>query len=65
MHPYETTLSTVLGRLACRRCDGGTIALVRDGDQFTVEAHQQLLQLDVPDEEIVRRRQIQSSPLAA
>jgi len=29
-----------------------TIALVEDGDQITIDTHRQLLQLDVPNEEI-------------
>jgi dihydroxy-acid dehydratase len=35
---------------------GGTIALVEEGDSITLDAERRLLQLDVPDEEIARRR---------
>jgi dihydroxy-acid dehydratase len=36
--------------------EGGTIALVHEGDSITIDAHRLLLQLNVPDEEIARRR---------
>nr|WP_274532335.1 dihydroxy-acid dehydratase [Sinorhizobium fredii] len=32
------------------------MALVREGDPITIDAHRQLLQLDVDDSEIARRR---------
>jgi dihydroxy-acid dehydratase len=35
---------------------GGTIAFVNEGDSITIDAHQLKLQLNVPDEEIARRR---------
>jgi dihydroxy-acid dehydratase len=35
---------------------GGTIALVHEGDSITIDAHRLLLQLNVSDEEIARRR---------
>ena len=35
---------------------GGTIALVNEGDSVTIDADQRLLQLNVPDEELARRR---------
>jgi dihydroxy-acid dehydratase len=34
----------------------GTIALVREGDSITIDAHRQLIELNVADEEIERRR---------
>ena len=36
--------------------EGGTIALVEEGDSVTIDAHQQLIQLNVGDDEIARRR---------
>jgi dihydroxy-acid dehydratase len=36
--------------------EGGTIALVNEGDSVTIDAHRQLIQLNVPDDEIARRR---------
>ena len=35
---------------------GGTIGLVREGDSITIDAHKRLLQLNVPDAEIEKRR---------
>ncbi len=35
---------------------GGTIALVKEGDSVTLDAERRLLQLNVPDAEIARRR---------
>jgi dihydroxy-acid dehydratase len=35
---------------------GGTIALVEEGDPITIDAERRQLQLDVPDQEIARRR---------
>ena len=35
---------------------GGTIALVHEGDSITMDAHRLLLQLNVSDEELARRR---------
>ena len=35
---------------------GGTIALVEEGDSITIDAHRLLIQLEVDDAEIARRR---------
>ena len=35
---------------------GGAIALVEEGDTITIDAHARLLQLNVSDEELARRR---------
>jgi dihydroxy-acid dehydratase len=35
---------------------GGTIALVEEGDPITIDAERRLVQLDVADKEIARRR---------
>jgi dihydroxy-acid dehydratase len=50
------TWGMVVGHVAPEAYDGGTIALVREGDSVTIDAHVQLIQLNVPDEEIARRR---------
>ncbi|MGC9217745.1 dihydroxy-acid dehydratase, partial [Acidithiobacillus sp.] len=42
---------------------GGTIALVNEGDSVTIDAEQRLLQLNVPDEEIARRRAAWQPPV--
>jgi dihydroxy-acid dehydratase len=46
----------VVGHVAPEAAVGGTIGLVEEGDSVTIDAHQQLIQLNVPDEEIARRR---------
>ena len=46
----------VVGHVAPEAAVGGTIALVEEGDSITVDANQLLIQLNVPDEEIARRR---------
>jgi dihydroxy-acid dehydratase len=50
------TWGMVVGHVAPEAFVGGTIALVNEGDSVTIDAHQQLIQLNVPDEEIARRR---------
>jgi dihydroxy-acid dehydratase len=50
------TWGMVVGHVAPEAFEGGTIALVKEGDSVTIDAHQQLIQLNVPDEEIARRR---------
>ncbi|NHZ93834.1 dihydroxy-acid dehydratase [Massilia sp. CCM 8733] len=50
------TWGMVVGHVAPEAFDGGTIALVEEGDSVTIDAHQQLIQLNVSDEEIARRR---------
>ncbi|MFM7511844.1 MAG: dihydroxy-acid dehydratase [Cyanobium sp.] len=46
----------VVGHVAPEAAVGGTIGLVQEGDNITVDANQLLIQLNVPDEEIARRR---------
>ena len=50
------TWGMVVGHVAPEAYAGGTIALIENGDSVTIDAHQQLLQLNVPDDEIARRR---------
>ncbi len=50
------TYGMVVGHVAPEAAVGGTIALVEEGDSITVDAEARLLQLNVPDAEIVRRR---------
>ncbi|TFW27530.1 dihydroxy-acid dehydratase [Massilia horti] len=50
------TWGMVVGHVAPEAYEGGTIALVREGDSITIDATRQLIQLNVPDEEIARRR---------
>jgi dihydroxy-acid dehydratase len=46
----------VVGHVAPEAYEGGTIALVQEGDSITIDAHALLLQLHVADEELARRR---------
>ena len=50
------TWGMVVGHVTPEAFEGGTIALVEEGDRIVIDAHQQLLQLDVDPEELARRR---------
>ncbi len=50
------TWGMVVGHVSPEAAVGGTIALVVEGDSITIDAHRQLLQLNVPDEELQARR---------
>jgi dihydroxy-acid dehydratase len=50
------TWGMVVGHVSPEAAVGGLIGLVHEGDSVTIDAHQLLLQLNVPDEEIARRR---------
>ncbi len=50
------TYGMVVGHVAPEAAVGGTIALVEEGDSITIDAEARLLQLNVPDAEIARRR---------
>jgi len=50
------TYGMVVGHVAPEAAVGGAIALVEEGDTITIDASARLLQLNVPDEELARRR---------
>ncbi|MGD1907779.1 MAG: dihydroxy-acid dehydratase [Leptolyngbyaceae cyanobacterium] len=50
------TYGMVVGHVAPEAAVGGTIALVEEGDSITIDASKNLLQLNVSDEEIAKRR---------
>jgi len=50
------TWGMVVGHVSPEAHAGGTIALVREGDRITIDAHRLLLQLDVEDAELAKRR---------
>jgi dihydroxy-acid dehydratase len=50
------TWGMVVGHVAPEAYEGGLIALVQEGDTITIDAHQLLLQLNVDDAELARRR---------
>jgi len=56
------TWGMVVGHVAPEAFEGGTIALVHEGDSITIDAHQLLLQLNVSDEEIAKRRAAWKQP---
>lgn len=56
------TWGMVVGHVTPEAFVGGTIALVQEGDSITIDALQQLIQLNVPDEEIARRRASWTQP---
>jgi dihydroxy-acid dehydratase len=50
------TWGMVVGHVAPEAYVGGVIALIEEGDSVTIDAHKLLLQLNVSDEEIEKRR---------
>jgi dihydroxy-acid dehydratase len=56
------TWGMVVGHVAPEAFVGGTIALVSEGDSITIDARQRLIRLNVPDEELNRRRAAWKAP---
>ncbi len=56
------TWGMVVGHVAPEAYAGGLIALVHEGDRITIDAHRLLLQLEVDDAEIARRRAAWTPP---
>jgi dihydroxy-acid dehydratase len=56
------TWGMVVGHVAPEAYAGGAIALVQEGDLITIDAHRLLLQLNVPDDELARRRSSWRAP---
>ncbi|MBX3637969.1 MAG: dihydroxy-acid dehydratase, partial [Rubrivivax sp.] len=56
------TWGMVVGHVAPEAHAGGLIALVHEGDRITIDAHRLLLQLEVADDEIARRRAAWTPP---
>ena len=50
------TYGMVVGHVAPEAAVGGTIALVKEGDSITIDAHKRLLQLNVDEAELAQRR---------
>ncbi|MET0382071.1 MAG: dihydroxy-acid dehydratase [Burkholderiaceae bacterium] len=50
------TWGMVVGHVAPEAYEGGAIALVREGDSITIDAHKLVLELHVPDDELAARR---------
>ena len=51
------TWGMVVGHVAPEAYVGGPIALIKEGDSITMDAHQKLLQINVSDEELAKRRE--------
>ena len=56
------TWGMVVGHVTPEAFEGGAIALVREGDTITIDAHKQLLQLEVSDAELEERRKAWRQP---
>ncbi len=56
----------ILGHVTPEAQEGGPIALVRDGDRISIDAKQRVVELEVPADELARRRASwQAPPLKA
>jgi dihydroxy-acid dehydratase len=51
------TWGMVVGHVAPEAYVGGPIALIHEGDSITMDAHKKLLQINVSDEELAKRRE--------
>ncbi len=56
------TWGMVVGHVAPEAFAGGTIALVAEGDSITIDAHRLLIQLNVGDAELAKRRAAWTPP---
>ncbi|MCY7308311.1 MAG: dihydroxy-acid dehydratase, partial [Rhodoferax sp.] len=56
------TWGMVVGHVAPEAAVGGTIAFIEEGDSITIDSHRLLLQLNVADAEIERRRAVWTAP---
>ena len=56
------TWGMVVGHVAPEAAAGGTIAFVNEGDSITIDARQLLLELNVPEAEIAKRRAAWTAP---
>ena len=56
------TWGMVVGHVAPEAAVGGNIAMIHEGDSITVDAHKLLLQLNIDDAELARRRAAWTAP---
>ncbi len=56
------TFGLVVGHVAPEAQVGGTIAFVKEGDQITIDAEHNLLQVDISDEELNKRKANWTAP---
>ncbi len=56
------TYGMVVGHVAPEAQVGGPIALIQEGDSITIDSHQRILQLNIPEDEMRRRRDAWRQP---
>jgi dihydroxy-acid dehydratase len=56
------TWGMVVGHVAPEAFVGGPIALVQEGDSISIDAHKRLIQLNVPEAELAKRRAAWKQP---
>jgi dihydroxy-acid dehydratase len=56
------TWGMVVGHVAPEAYEGGPIALVKNGDSITIDAHKRLIQLNVTAKELAGRRKLWKAP---
>jgi dihydroxy-acid dehydratase len=56
------THGLVVGHVAPEAAVGGTLALVREGDSITIDAHLRALRINLPDRELAARRSAWTAP---
>lgn len=56
------TWGMVVGHVSPEAYMGGTIALIEEGDSITIDAHKLLIQLNLPEDEIAKRRSLWVKP---
>jgi dihydroxy-acid dehydratase len=52
----------VVGHVAPEAFEGGPIALVKEGDSITIDAHKRLIQLNVSAKELAARKKLWRQP---
>lgn len=52
----------VVGHVSPEAFDGGPLALVQDGDAITIDAEADTIEVDISDEEMMRRRAAWQQP---
>jgi dihydroxy-acid dehydratase len=52
----------VVGHIAPEAQEGGTLAIVKDGDMITIDAETNSINLEIPEEEIIKRKKQWSAP---
>ena len=57
------TWGMVVGHVAPEAYVGGPIALVKEGDSITIDAHRRLIELNVPEPELAKRRAAWKQPV--